>query len=228
MDTEAGILEVERWIRTQKRYHLLIVVAGGSCAGKTVFCQRLQQVISKGGMTSSLLNLDDYFRDIDDPLLPCDQDGHPVFDDPGSYHGEEFMRHIHALMEGKRIFSPHYDLASNTRLSDQGRQVDPTQILLADGLFVLHLIKPYFPRALGVYIEAEDETRLSRRIARDSKLYGIQPDVIRRVYLARILPRHRQFIEPQKRLADIVISTDIGVTYERSNQRTGTNLPKSL
>ena len=93
---------------------VLIVIAGVSCSGKTYFANFLKALLEEDTM---LIPLDNYFLDIDDSGLPHDAFGLPSFDEPKSYHMEEFKEDITLAISGNDIKIPDYDIKNNRRIS---------------------------------------------------------------------------------------------------------------
>lgn len=184
---------------------VVILDAGGSCAGKGLYMAEFLRRVGKHKSKSAFaLKMDDCFLDFDDPKLPC-VDGAPVFDMPGSYHLEEFRGYVSELLQGKWIHYPEYDLDNNKRLTAT-QLIMPTDILLIDGLFAISTFADFDWRGaqvIRVYIEAKPQVRLGRLLGRDSKY--ADEDRITSVFLWRVLPMHYEYVEPQKELAEIVI-----------------------
>ena len=58
---------------------------------------------------------------------------------------------------------------------------------------------------IKVFIDADADVRLMRRIDRDIKERGRSIESILRQYRATVRPMHLQFVEPSKRWADIIV-----------------------
>ncbi len=57
---------------------------------------------------------------------------------------------------------------------------------------------------LSIYVEADPDVRLARRIARDIKERGRNVDSVITQYLNTVKPSHMHYIEPTKDKADII------------------------
>lgn len=182
----------------------LIAVAGGTCAGKTTFSAELKKRL--GNKVAEVIYMDDYFLDRFDPQLPRDEQGYVLFDAPGSY-SPEFVNHIRLLTLGQNVWSPQYSIAENKRLSPFGRLVEARRVIIADGLFAISALKPHFPNLFAVYVEAEEEVRLQRRIVRDKMRFGMREEDIRRRWKEEVVPCHVRYVVSQKEQADLVITT---------------------
>jgi len=192
---------------------VLVAIAGGSCSGKSYFMRCFSNHLTEQGNSHSLLRLDDYFKDIDDPTLPRDDKRRVIFDSPNSYRHELFLRHLRELARGKSVDCPVYDLANNRVVLAESKKVLPQRIILAEGLHAIRfveLIKKDRHRFYGVYsiavfIDASTETRLARRIERDKKLFNVAKELVENYFFSKVEPAHQEFIEPQRNLANLIV-----------------------
>jgi len=185
---------------------LLLAIAGGSCSGKTYLYTQLQQrLVEFGANLFSYVPLDFYFKDIDDPEVPRDEHGRKHFDQPASYHGQDFQVAVEQLLSGKNIHLPDYELTTNSRKSADGELVQASPIVIAEGLFALEFLKQIQTNVLKVFVECDQEIRMQRRVERDTALYDVAARRVRDFFLERIVPGHQMFVQPQKEIADIVV-----------------------
>ena len=56
-----------------------------------------------------------------------------------------------------------------------------------------------------IYVDADADERLMRRIRRDMKERGRSIASILEQYAATVKPMHEEFVEPSKRYADVII-----------------------
>lgn len=203
----------------EKEGTVLVLDAGGSCSGKGYLAKTLQErmMLMKGKRTRtvSIVPMDDCFRDIDDPKLPS-MDGFPIFDMPQSYHIGEIASYVQALIEGRSIRYPVYDLDKNKRFSEKTRQIEPADVLIIDGLFAISGMEPLCrmlvqdakASVIRVFVDADAPTRLKRRTDRNIKY--AREERIREVFMDLINPLHMYYVEPQRISADIIIRNNIG------------------
>ena len=205
MNMMMGVSFIQDWlISHQKVPRRLILIAGGSCSGKSYLSESISQWDSTQGKVSILL-LDDYFRNITDPRLPHTESGYPLFDSPASYWSQEFVAHTQQLMEGKEVLCPIYERQLNQRAPDSKRSVAPAAILIAEGLFTIKLLKEVFPDSLAIYMEASSQRRLMRRIQRDRNWVAVAK--IKQAFWEVIEPAQQVYVENQRHQADLIIET---------------------
>lgn len=203
-----GITELMA-ILSQTSKPVLICVAGGSCSGKTYFSEQLEREARQHNSVS-IISLDYYFKDLDDVDFPKNNEGRRLFDVPNSYYQDEFRLHIGQLFLGQDIWTPDYNFESNKRIGSRGKLVLAGEIIIAEGLFVIAILNNVYPNVIKVYIEADENVRLERRIKRDTLLYQVSANKVIERFKSKVLPNHVKFVEPQKNYANIIIKSQEG------------------
>ena len=190
---------------------VLIAIAGGTCSGKTYLGECLSRRPLEGGwLSTTVIPLDAYFKNIDDDSLPKNEHGHLLFDLPDSYRQVKYLRDVLSLLRGKSIYLPNYDIESNRILSDNGTLLRPNPIIIAEGLFAIKILNNCWPNLIRVYVEVSIELMLSRKITRDTALLGVTREMVERVFCNNVLPYHKEFVVPQRDLADIIVKGEGG------------------
>jgi len=195
----------------------VVAVAGGSGSGKTTLVRHLVAALTD--IQPLVLELDHYYRDLSG-LSPAER--HAVnFDHPEALELDLLHAHIEAWMRGETVVRPCYDFASHTRLAE-GVPLESRPVVFVDGLFAL--VDPRINRLarLRVFVDADDDVRLARRIRRDLAERGRSLDATVSQYFATVKPMHLKFIEPTRHDADIV------VPWDRHNQRAAAFIVKSI
>jgi uridine kinase len=97
-----------------------------------------------------------------------------------------------------------YEFASHSR-SDRTRRIEPADVVVVDGIL---LLSDPAVRALcdvKVFVDADPDIRLIRRIRRDTAVRGRSLESVLEQYLNTVQPMHLQFVEPSKRYADVIV-----------------------
>jgi uridine kinase len=177
----------------------LLGVAGGTCSGKTTVAERLCELI--GGDRIALIKLDSYY--VDTPHEPLDVRAKLNYDHPDAFDWELLNRHMNDLVAGRPIEVPVYDYAGYAR-TDQVTHIGRCDVVVVEGILVLWepSVRELFD--LKVYVDADADLRLIRRLQRDVTERGRSPDSIIDQYLTTVRPSHLQFIEPSKRYANVI------------------------
>lgn len=183
----------------------LILVAGGSCSGKSYFAVKLKERFFAHSESAGVVQLDYYFKDLNDPTLPKNADGRRLFDLPESYHLLEYKLAVAKLVNGLGINMPNYDFVTSRRLNGLGPQIGPAEVIIAEGLFAISVLCSDYPSALKIYIDTDQELCLERRISRDTVRYGVSREVVKNNFISKVFPYHLRLVEPQKSKADVII-----------------------
>jgi len=185
--------------RIPRVFHMpfIIAVGGGSGSGKTTLAGSLQKRIRE----SSILSYDSYYRD--QSALPLEERVKVNFDDPRSLDEELFLQGLAKLHQNQSIEVPVYDFSTHTRRSETATFV-PTPIILVEGILVFSIPRPKKYYDYLIYVDAESDIRLCRRILRDEKERRRTPDSVIAQYLATVRPMHKKYVEPGARIVDFV------------------------
>ncbi len=179
---------------------VIIGIAGGSGSGKTTVIRR----ITEGLDTSSIavIEHDAYYKDL--RHLTHEERLLVNFDHPNSLETSLLLQHIKQLLQGESIEKPIYDYNHHLRF-DETLRVDPTPVIIIDGILVLAEKKLADLMDIKIFVEADGDVRLLRRIKRDLKERGRTIDNILSQYEQTVRPMYIQFVEPSKRRADVII-----------------------
>jgi len=190
---DEGITRAIDLIHTLHRTPVLIGIAGGSCAGKTLIAQQIATRVD-----GTILPLDDYYVGIDH--IPDNN-----FDHPSAMELTLLKHHLHLLKQGKPIHKPIYDFVTHKRVGYH--LFTPSNVIITEGLYALHQM---FRNILDIkiYVEAHTATRLARRLARDMSERGRTRESVLRQWYTTVLPMHKTYVIHQKPHADIIIIND--------------------
>jgi len=168
----------------QKR---LILIAGPSSSGKTTFANRLRIQLKVNGLDPITLSTDDYFVNREE--TPVDENGEYDFESIDAVNVELFNKDLAAILNGEEVDLPTFNFQVGQR-EYLGRKlkISGNQPIIIEGIHGLNeKLSQSIPRddKFKIYISAltqlniddhnripTTDTRLIRRIARDSKFRG--------------------------------------------------------
>ncbi len=112
-------------------------------------------------------------------------------------------KHLKTLKNGQSIVSQIYDFTLHKNVPSA--TIEPCGIIIVDGflLFAIPEINALFD--LKIFMDADDDVRLLRRIKRDQIERGLTAAEIQNQYFATVKPMHEQFTQPSKQHADLII-----------------------
>ncbi|MEM6782956.1 MAG: uridine kinase [Bacteroidota bacterium] len=179
---------------------VVIGIAGGSGSGKTTVQRRIVEAF--GPRRIALLDHDAYYRDLSH--LPPDERAAFNFDHPDALETDLMVQHLDALRAGATIAKPTYDFTAHTRRAETVC-VDPLPVLIVEGILVLAEPDLRARMDIKLFVDAEADVRLIRRLRRDLTERGRSVESVLAQYTHFVRPMHREFVEPSKRHADVII-----------------------
>lgn len=204
----------------------LVLVAGGSAAGKTTTAKRIVTQLKVNDRHAILLSTDDYF--VGDELTPRDENGNLDYEHVNCVDIPALVADLNALFRGETIRVRRFDFT--THLPAYSGE---TLSLPADGFVVLegiHALNPVLTagiddsRKYRVYIEPKpsleifggltmtpQDARFLRRLVRDNQFRKISPAKTVLMW-PNVLAGEKKWIEPFRAQADVLF--DSSLVYE--------------
>lgn len=179
----------------------LIGIAGGSASGKSSVASILQKTFEEN-RSVTIIRQDDYYRD--QSHLPFSERLKTNYDHPLAFDNDLLVEHINTLLRGEKIEKPTYDYVNHTR-SAITEIVEPCDVLVLEGLFVLENEEIRNLLDMKLYIDTDADIRFIRRLKRDVAERGRTIDSVCEQYMNTVRVMHEAFIEPSKRYADVII-----------------------
>lgn len=179
---------------------LIIGIAGGTGSGKSTVARRVAEALTDASV--AFIDMDAYYRNF--AHLPMEERRRVNWDHPDAFDTDLLVEHLGLLGAGHGIEKPVYDFVTHTR-SATARRVPPADVIVVDGilLFVDERLRDLCD--VKVYVDADADIRLVRRIRRDMAKRGRPLEEILEQYLTTVRPMHLQFVEPSKRYADVIV-----------------------
>lgn len=179
---------------------IVIGVTGGSGSGKTSVSEQIVKNFS--GLSVMLLQQDSYYKD--QSSLTFEERLNTNYDHPLAFDNDLFIEHLKQLINGDGIDIPQYNFAEHTRSTKTIHQ-EPRDVIIVEGILILDDKRLRNLMDIKIYVDTDDDIRLSRRILRDINERGRSLDSGIGQYIEVVKPMHHQFIEPTKRYADVII-----------------------
>lgn len=183
-----------------ERSGILIGIAGGSGSGKTSVAKDIYEDLGPDKVI--IIRQDNYYHDL--THLPEEARRGYNFDHPDAFDTPLLIQHIRALLRGQEVDIPIYDFANHVRAGDV-EHVGGYKIIILEGILVFYDSWLRDRMRLKAYIDTDADVRLMRRLKRDVFERGRSVESIIAQYENFVRPMHRQFVEPTKRYADVII-----------------------
>jgi uridine kinase len=178
---------------------LVIGIGGGTASGKTTVARRIVEAL---GETATLLEQDSYYRDLSD--LTEAERREVNFDHPDAFDVPLLAEHLRRLRANEPIDKPVYSFVHHNR-EPRTERLHPSRVVILEGILVLGIPELQELLDIKIYVDADDDVRVIRRLTRDVKERGRDFDGVVAQYLRTVRPMHYSFVEPSKRHADIII-----------------------
>ena len=178
----------------------LIGISGGSGGGKTSVANLTHK--SLGTYDSLLFSMDTYYKD----LTPEQERNlsNYNFDSPEALDLDLLYTHLNDLMHWKKIQMPTYDFSTNKR-KQYTEQIKPAKVIIFEGILAFYDKRMRDLMDLKLFIDLDDDIRLSRRIYRDIISRGREMETVLERYHKFVKTAYNNFIKPTKEYADIII-----------------------
>ncbi|NBS60322.1 MAG: uridine kinase [Betaproteobacteria bacterium] len=179
---------------------LIIGIAGGSGSGKSTVARRIADALTPAKV--AFLDMDAYYKHRSD--LSIEERRKLNWDHPDAFDLDLLSAHLMALADGKAIDKPVYDFVTHLR-TDQTVHIEAADVIVVDGILLFVDERVRARCDVKVFVDADADVRLIRRIRRDMAQRGRPLEEILDQYLTTVQPMHLQFVEPSKRYADIIV-----------------------
>jgi uridine kinase len=179
---------------------LIIGIAGGSGSGKSTVARNVAELLTTSSV--AFIDMDAYYKNF--TSLSLEERRKLNWDHPDAFDYDLLCTHLESLAERRAIEKPEYDFHTHLR-SGEHRRIEPADVIVIDGilLFVDERLRELCE--VKVFVDADPDIRLIRRIERDTHDRGRPLDEIIEQYLSTVQPMHLQFVEPSKRYADVIV-----------------------
>ncbi len=178
----------------------MIGIAGGTGSGKTTVARRVAAALADSSV--AFVEMDSYYRS--HVGLTMRELHHLNWDHPDAFDLDLFVEQLDAMSRGEPIEKPVYDYTVHARSAETVR-IARVDVVVVDGilLFTEERMRQRFD--VKVFVDADADIRLVRRIKRDMASRGRPLEEILEQYVNTVRPMHLQFVEPSKRWADVIV-----------------------
>ena len=178
----------------------MIGIAGGSGSGKTTVVNAITTQLKERVV---VIPQDSYYKD--SSHLPMEERQKINFDHPDAIDFDLLCEQLKALKEGKTIEQPVCSYITCSRSKTETVTVAPAEVIIIEGILVFTCKDLREQMDIRIFVDADDDDRLMRVMARDILERGKTVETVIERYTKTVKPMYLQFIEPSKRYADIII-----------------------
>lgn len=178
---------------------IVIGICGGTGSGKTTLASRIKSAF---GQDAVMLSMDSYYKSNRD--IPFEERVKINYDHPDSFDTGLLVEHMRKLKNGETIFHPVYDFAQYMR-TDEVKETKSAKVIILEGLLNFYNEELLGLQDIKIFVDTDADVRILRRILRDVKERGRSLESVVNQYLTTVKPMYEHFIEPTKRVADIIV-----------------------
>lgn len=181
----------------------IIGIAGGSGSGKTFFLNCFLHHFKHDEVT--LVSQDDYYF----PVGEMTQEENKLynFDLPSTIDNEQFLMDIKKLVKGEVIYKKEYNF-NNPLAVTKILEIHPAPIIIVEGLFILHFQEIAAMLDHRIFVEADDEIALARRIKRDGIERGYSEEDVTYKWINHVVPAYKEYLLPYRSTCDKVVANN--------------------
>ncbi|GGE97144.1 uridine kinase [Chishuiella changwenlii] len=194
-------MDTENEIKNHNITKMLVIgIAGGTGSGKTTVVNNILRDLNAESVI--VISQDNYYKDHLD--LSFEERSKINFDHPRSIDFELLKEHVAALKSGNSVEQPVYSFITHSR-KEETILTHPQSVIIVEGILVLTDAELRDLFDVKIFVHADSDERLIRRVRRDIQERGRDLDEVLTRYQKTLKPMHQQFIEPSKNYADIII-----------------------
>ncbi len=187
----------------------LVGIAGGSGSGKTTVAQKIILLTQSKSIVH--IHQDSYYLAQHPPQYSIK--GKSNFDHPLAFDWDLLRTQLKDLKSGVQVNCPVYDFVTSSR-SPQILPIGPAHACIFDGIYALWDEQIRSMLDLKIFLDVDADIRFIRRLHRDVKERGRTLDSVISQYYDTVKPMHRQFVEPTKQFANLILGEETDISAE--------------
>jgi len=199
----------------------IIGIAGGSGSGKTFFLNCFLNHFKPEEVC--LVSQDDYYIPVADNMTP-EENKLYNFDLPHTIDRDHFIQDINKLIAGQSFTKKEYCFG-NPNAVPKMLEIKPAPIIIVEGLFIMHFRDIAGLLDMKIFIDADEDVALQRRLKRDLIERGYSQDDVMYKWINHVVPAYKEYLLPYMGECDKVIRNNshvaediIAVTEEISEE----------
>jgi len=197
----------------------VIGIAGGSGSGKTFFLNCFLHHFKQDEVT--LVSQDDYYI----PAGDMSQEENKLynFDLPSTIDSQQFLKDIKQLLDGEVVYKKEYSF-NNPLAVVKILEIKSAPIIIVEGLFILHFKEISDLLDHTIFVDADEQVALDRRVKRDGLERGYPEDDVIYKWHNHVVPAYKEYLLPYREACNKVVMNNtnepdemIAITEEISN-----------
>jgi uridine kinase len=191
----------------------VIGIAGGSGSGKTFFLKCFLEHFTANEVC--LISQDDYYFPVAHKMTK-EENKLYNFDLPSTIDHDHFEDDIFKILDNQSFEKAEYTF-NNPNIVPKMLEIKPAPIVLVEGLFILHFKKISEILDMKIFIDADEDIALQRRLKRDLIERGYSHDDVLYKWMNHVVPAYKEFLLPYKNECDKIIVNNSHVAEDIIN-----------
>ncbi|RAK92558.1 uridine kinase [Aspergillus costaricaensis CBS 115574] len=184
----------------------IIGIAGSSGSGKTSVAMEIVKSLNLPWVV--ILVMDSFYKSLSPEDHARAHRNQYDFDCPESLDFDVLVQTLRDLKQGKKADIPIYSFAEHQRQPETSTLYSP-RVLILEGILALHDPRIMELLDVKIFVEADMDVCLGRRIMRDVRERGRDVEGIVKQWFTYVKPSYKQYVEPQRAVSDIIIPRGI-------------------
>jgi len=202
----------------------IVLLSGPSGSGKTTTARKISEELSRRGVGTHYISMDDYYKDLNPETSPRTPEGDYDFESPDCLDLELLSKHFSILEQGGTADIPAYDFKTASRMAEPSKSITlkKDEAVVVEGIHALNdLLTVPHSEAFKLYISARSDVtfndvvvfkrtwfRLTRRMVRDYNFRGASAEETMTMW-ANVRRGEKAHISPFKNKADYQFDTSL-------------------
>jgi uridine kinase len=191
----------------------VIGIAGGSGSGKTFFLKCFLEHFTANEVC--LISQDDYYFPVAHKMTK-EENKLYNFDLPSTIDHDHFEDDIFKILNNQSFQKAEYTF-NNPNIVPKMLEIKPAPIVIVEGLFILHFKKISEILDMKIFIDADEDIALQRRLKRDLIERGYSHDDVLYKWMNHVVPAYKEFLLPYKDECDKIIANNSHVAEDIIN-----------
>jgi uridine kinase len=180
--------------------NIVIGICGGSGSGKSTLARKIKDEF---GDRASIVSMDSFYKF--QPDTTYEERTKTNYDHPDAFDTDIMIECAKELKSGKDTKIPVYDFTIHNRSSQPWETVKATPVIILDGILLFAFPQLVELMDIKVFVDTDADVRILRRVHRDVIKRGRSVESVIDQYLNTVKPMHEAYVEPYKKLADVII-----------------------
>ncbi|EXJ75282.1 uridine kinase [Cladophialophora psammophila CBS 110553] len=180
----------------------IIGIAGSSGSGKTSLAVEIVQSLNLPWVI--ILSIDSFYKSLTPGQNAMAHRNEYDLDSPESIDFDLLVEKLIDLKQGKRTDIPIYSFQQHQRL-DKTVSIYSPHVVLLEGILALHDPRVLDLLDMKIFVEADPDVCLSRRIVRDVRERGRTIEGVIKQWFRYVKPVFQKYVDPQREIADVIV-----------------------